>query len=127
MSSKQDDAWEVTTPLVEAVLRELQALHPDTLTPYDIFQNFRKGHGTRFTTLGMKLAQQAFESYTIRIPKDAKLKAKYLTALDRHLQWPYFVDRNRLMLFNEMDAMEFTLYGGDLESWCEGKDPGRGL
>jgi hypothetical protein len=75
----------------------------------------------------MKLAKQVFEAYTVRIPKDTTIKAKYLTALDRHMQWPYFLDRNRLILFNEMDAMEFTLFGGDLESWCEGKEPGRGI
>jgi len=127
MSSSQDDAWAAKTPLVDTVLREIQPLYPDPLTPFQVFLNYRNGKGTRFTTFGMKLAKQVFEHYTVRIPKDTPIKAKYLTALDRHLQWPYFLDRNRLILFNEMDAMEFTLFGGDLESWCEGKDPGRGL
>jgi hypothetical protein len=127
MSSSQEDVWEVKTPLVETVLREVSPLHPTPLTPFQIFQNYRDGRGTRFTTLGMKLAKQVFEAYTVRIPKDTPIKAKYLTALDRHMQWPYFLDRNRLILFNEMDAMEFTLFGGDLESWCEGKEPGRGI
>jgi hypothetical protein len=127
MNSKQDAALEVTTPLVETVLREIAPLHPEPITPYQIFLNYRDGRGTRFTTFGMKLAKQVFETYTVRIPKDTTIKAKYLTALDRHMQWPYFLDRNRLILFNEMDAMEFTLFGGDLEGWCEGKDPGRGI
>jgi hypothetical protein len=127
MNSKPANAWEAKTQLVETVLLELAHLSSDKLTPYQIFLNYRDGRGTRFTTFGMKLASQAFESYTVRIPKDIKIKAKYLTALDRHLQWPYFLDRNRLILFNEMDAMEFTMFGGDLESWCEGKEPGRGL
>jgi hypothetical protein len=127
MNSKQEDVWEAKTPLVETVLREIAHLHEDPINPYDVFLNYRNGRGTRFTTFGMKLAKQVFETYTIRIAKDTVIKAKYLTALDRHLQWPYFLDRNRLILFNEMDAMEFTLYAGDLEGWFEGKDPGRGI
>lgn len=114
------------TELVELILKELAPLYPD-INPYQIFLNFRNGHGTRFTKFGMKLAEQIFDTYTIPIPKDIKIKTKYLTALDRHMKWPYFLDQNKLMLFNEMDAMEFSLFNGDLENWCEGKDPGRGL
>ena len=82
------------------------------------YYNLRSQGGFRLTNLGyLVLKSAAVNHWNIDInPRD--LTKSNLLALDRRLQWPYYIDtrHRRLVLFSSRDAMMATLYG-DITAW----------
>lgn len=106
--------------VTEAVIRQLPM-------PVDLdeamstwYYNLRSSGGFRLTALGYQaLKTAAMNSWSVDINLRDLTKASLL-ALDRKLNWPYYIDARlkKLVLFSSRDAMMATLYG-DIKQWLE--------
>lgn len=85
--------------------------------PVEFFQIFKNTKGTRFTGQGLDIARSIWKIYTIKLPEKYIIVNRTLLMLDERMTWPYYLSKHQLILFNEMDAFEFTLYQGDLNKW----------
>lgn len=88
---------------------------------YRMFDNFRVNHnipqGLRLTTWGKNQLAKHFQSYEFE--NQALLNGKVLIKLDDAMEWPYYVSRAKLVLFNETDAAWFRLNGENLQEYIE--------
>jgi len=89
--------------------------HGVDMRPRDIFYNYRK-KGLRLTYLGYDLLKQEFDCYRYPLESDTIIKPKHLIALDRNMQWPYYLSKKQIVLFSEEDSVVFKLVGG-YENW----------
>ena len=87
--------------------------------PITFFQIYKNPKGTRFTSLGYELARYLWSTYTVKLPKQYITLPVTLLKLDERMEWPYFLNKTKLVLFNEMDAFEFSLYQGDINLWAK--------
>jgi hypothetical protein len=85
---------------------------------FEFFMIFKNAKGTRFTGKGLDLSKELWKVYTIKLPEQYKILNKTLLLLDERMSWPYYLSKRQLVLFNEMDAFEFTLYQGDINLWA---------
>lgn len=102
-------------PISKFVFNELQKTIEQPLTFFHVYKNLK---GTRFTTFGYTGAKKIWQAYTIKLPQGYKTKNRTLLMLDERVTWPYYLTQNKLVLFNEMDAFEFSLYQGDINLWA---------
>ena len=89
---------------------------------FDFFQIFKNNKGTRFTRLGFEKAKKNWKYYTIALPNNYKILNRTLLLLDSRMAWPYYLSKTQLILFDDMDAFEFTLYNGDINLWSKNKE-----
>ena len=85
------------------------------------YQNLRPQGGFRLTFLGYKMLMLAGVA-NWSVPIDIKsLNKANLLALDRKLNYPYFLNTQKksLILFSSKEAMLATLYG-DITAWLNG-------
>jgi len=87
--------------------------------PVEFFQIFKNAKGTRFTGLGLDIAKEIWKTYTIKLPEKYVILNRTLLMLDQRMTWPYYLSKRQLILFNEMDAFEFSLYQGDVNLWSK--------
>ena len=89
--------------------------------------NIRPQGGLRLTHHGYEMLHDVLnmESWALDLsdsPHRARLDKRIILALDRKLQWPYYLDFNsrsktrRIVFFGSREAMMATMYG-DLEQW----------
>ena len=84
----------------------------------EFFQIYKNAKGTRFTGTGFELAKHIWKIYPLKLKQDYRILNKTLLLLDHRMTWPYYLSKRQLVLFNEMDAFEFTLYQGDINLWA---------
>ena len=86
---------------------------------YRVFYNFRiinnTPQGLKLTTWGKNQLGKHFNSY--EFDNEALLNGKVLMKLDSAMEWPYYVSRNKIVLFNETDAAWFRLNGQNLADY----------
>lgn len=86
---------------------------------YRVFDNFRVinnvPQGLKLTTWGKNQLSKHFKCY--EFDNDALLNGKVLLKLDSAMEWPYYVSRNKIALFNETDAAWFRLNGQNLADY----------
>lgn len=97
------------------ILNSLSEHHQRELNFFLVFKNAK---GTRFTGKGLDLAKDLWKTYIIKLPDNYKVLNKTLLLLDERMTWPYYLSKRQLVLFNEMDAFEFSLYQGDINLWA---------
>lgn len=93
-------------------------LQKTTKQPLNFFHVYKNPKGTRFTGLGYNLARKIWQTYTIKFPVEYTVKNRTLIMLDKLMSWPYYLTGTKLIVFNEMDAFEFSLYQGDINLWA---------
>jgi len=104
--------------------------HGQNYTPTDdhilkiLFKNYRKsgnGHkGLRLTYQGHRLLGKHYESYVYFLEDGpAPIKNKVLIALDRKMQWPYYIGKSNIVFFSKTDAGWYKLNGYSLEALLE--------
>lgn len=73
-------------------------------------------NGLRLTEKGFNLLKEDLElkSYEIELPKDQKMTSQILIWLDRFIDSPYYLEKNKLTVFKESTAFELYLFSGDL-------------
>ena len=109
----------------QEITETLLALMPDNKRPsveeamLTWWFNIRDGGGLRLTKTGynvlrkdLKLETWYFELKNARSNKNKRL----ILALDRKLQWPYYMEKNWVEFFSSKEAMMANLYP-DLESF----------
>ena len=90
--------------------------------------NIRRDGGMRLTMTGYEMMHDVLklESWELDLSDRPRpvLTKKLILAMDRKLEWPYYLDfnprkkRNRVVFFSSREAMLATLYG-DLESFLK--------
>ena len=88
------------------------------MRPRDLFYNTKK-KGLRLTRLGYELLRKEYDYYPFALAKETKVTAKHILALDREMQWPYFLTKKQIVLFSEEDSVIFKLVDG-YENWIAG-------
>lgn len=87
--------------------------------------NFRDGGGMRLTKYGYDafVDELGIKCYEFSIPEKTKFNQKTILALDRRLQMPYYIKRDKhrishLVFFGSREAVLVNLYG-DLEKFLD--------
>jgi len=96
----------------------LETIRKQVQQPVEFFQIFKNAKGTRFTGTGLEVAKTIWNTYTVKLPEKYIILNKTLVMLDQRMTWPYYLSKRQLILFNEMDAFEFSLYSGDINLWA---------
>lgn len=85
-----------------------------------LFKNFRRTgsqtHGLRLSATGHKVLSRIFTCWEY---KHNKLSNKTLIDLDTHMTWPYYLGRDVVAFYSELDAAMFRLNGGELSTITE--------
>lgn len=110
----------------EAVLRRLRnntdseeidfLTRPDDVVLPALFLNYRNGRGLRLTIFGLKLLEPLAVHYEIPL---ISARACDMARLETRLTMPYFVDRKRIVLFEEESAVLLRLTNGDLSTFVQ--------
>lgn len=75
-----------------------------------------KNSGYRLTDQGLEtIIQSKIRTYEIKLPEDFKITAQILIWLDRQLKSPYHLDKNKITVLGEIDAIEIHLFSGDIK------------
>jgi hypothetical protein len=91
----------------------LGLLDRDYLVSKEIFKN---KHTVRLTKYGKNLLSKQFDAYEFESPK---LSVNNLINLLRKMKFPYYVDKDVIVLFTEQDAFLAKLAGS--QGWLDGK------
>ena len=75
--------------------------------------------GVRLSKFGLKLMEKSFTSYPFKL-ENFLLTNKAVVKMDRTMQWPYYIDNKKLVLFSEKDSVILKLKGQNLEKWLTG-------
>jgi|TARA_R110002074_G_scaffold32641_1_gene91103 hypothetical protein len=77
---------------------------------------FLTPHSLRLTRKGCKLLESKCRSWTVESP--GKLSGNFME-LQKKMTYPYYIDKNDMVLFSEKDAFMAKLAG--TKSWLKGK------
>lgn len=69
----------------------------------------------RLTFKGLGVLKSLYTAY--EFPIDEHLNARCLIHLARHVDYPYYIGKKRLVLFSREDAMMIKLFGGDVKEF----------
>jgi len=108
MKSKKLD---ITKTVLKAIAaEELISLDRASLAWW---QNFRNNGGFRLTAEGYDIFKNNFDSYAIKIENPHLITSRVLLQLDKKLDYPYYLAKNRktLYLFGSKEAMTIVMYG----------------
>lgn len=110
--------------IIEKIRQELDINEYSVLEIMPLFfKNHRirtnKVTGVRLTKYGLTLMEKSFTCYNFKL-ENFKLSNKAVVKLDQTMQWPYFVDNKKLVLFSEKDSIILKLKGQNLEKWLQG-------
>lgn len=88
---------------------------------YMVFKNFTytqdKVTGLRLTKLGYNLLKPQYDSHDFTV--DEGIHKKLLLVLHKQMKWPYYLDKKKLVLFNDDDAMWLKMTGS-VEKFAKG-------
>lgn len=109
--------WSMSSPKNNISEHVLETIRERVQRPVEFFQVYKNAKGTRFTGAGLDVAKTIWKTYTIKLPEKYSILNRTLLLLDERMTWPYYLSKRQLILFNEMDAFEFSLYQGDINKW----------
>lgn len=93
--------------------RTIGLMNRDFLTVKEVFKNT---HTLRLTKYGKNLLSKQYDAYEFESPK---LSVNNLINLLRKMKFPYYVDKDVIVLFTEQDAFLAKLAGA--QGWLDGK------
>lgn len=86
-----------------------------------IFANYRLVEGgpagIRLTSFGNTLLSKKYDHYKYKVSDLPNNKA--VIALDKIMEWPYYLGKSTVTFYNENDAAWFRLNGNDINSYIE--------
>ena len=83
----------------------------------DLFSNYRNNTGLSLTKLGLHvISSMDIEREEFRLPK-VKITPRIRLLLDRYMQYPYYFDKQWLILFGTEDRIFYIMYGKDWENF----------
>ena len=93
--------------------RTISLINRDYLTVKEVFKNT---HTLRLTKYGKNMLSKQYDAYEFESPK---LSVNNLINLLRKMKFPYYVDKDVIVLFTEQDAFLAKLAGS--QGWLDGK------
>jgi hypothetical protein len=93
--------------------RTISLINRDYLTVKEVFKNT---HTLRLTKYGKNMLSKQYDAYEFESPK---LSVNNLINLLRKMKFPYYVDKDVIVLFTEQDAFLAKLAGA--QGWLDGK------
>jgi len=101
------------------------------ITISDIFISARPDAGFRVSPLGRDILAKHFTRYNIELKLNSTTLHKHrqnaigtgnqILTLDKYLKTPYYLNRSKLVLFEEVAAAELSMIDGDIELWLRNK------
>ena len=101
------------------------------ITISDIFISARSDAGFRVSPLGRDILSKHFTKYNIELKLNSTTLHKHrqnaigtgnqILTLDKYLKTPYYLNRSKLVLFEEVAAAELSMIDGDIELWLRNK------
>ena len=101
------------------------------ITISDIFISARPDAGFRVSPLGRDILAKHFTKYNIELKLNSTTLHKHrqnaigtgnqILTLDKYLHTPYYLNRSKLVLFEEVAAAELSMIDGDIELWLRNK------
>ena len=92
------------------------------ITMSDIFISARPDTGFRVSPLGRDILAKHFKKYKIELKsKTATGTGNQILTLDKYLHTPYYLKKSRLILFEEVAAVELLMIDGDIDLWVQNK------
>ena len=83
----------------------------------DLFSNYRNNTGLSLTKQGLHtISSMDIEREEFRLPK-VKITPRIRLLLDRYMQYPYYFDKQWLILFSTEDRIFYKMYGKDWENF----------
>jgi hypothetical protein len=71
----------------------------------------------RLTRIGVRILEEHFPSYVIKIKQPFTVKSIHIHNLEREMLLPYYIDNKKIVVFNEKDAVDLKIIDGDVELW----------
>ena len=71
----------------------------------------------RLTKIGVRILEEHFPSYVIKIKQPFTVKSINIHKLEREMLLPYYIDNKKIVVFNEKDAVDLKIIDGDVELW----------
>ena len=99
--------------LREKLLAEVQTLD-DNNKPNP--NKFFYGKSLRLKSHGLMNLEALYNSYEFKVEQDWTKRAGTLIRLDRAMDWPYYLSKKHLILFEEEASAWLKMYG-DADTW----------
>ena len=110
MKKKVNKEW------YKLILTHANRTKPETKIQ-DLFANYRNNTGLSLTKLGLHvISSMDIEREEFRLPK-VKITPRIRLLLDRYMQYPYYFDKQWLILFSTEDRIFYKMYGKDWENF----------
>jgi len=92
------------------------------ITISDIFITSKSTTGFRVSALGRNILKKHFKTYKIEIKSEiATNTGNQILTLDKYLKTPYYLRKSKLVLFEEVAAVELLMIDGDIDLWVQNK------
>ena len=102
----------------KTILEHAQRTRPQT-TLKDLFKNYRHDTGISLTKLGLNvICSMDIEREDFKLPK-IKITPRIRLLLDKYMQYPYFFDKNWLVLFSTEDRIFYKMYGKEWDNFIQ--------
>ena len=99
--------------LRDKILADAKKQSPEQkLNPLTIFY----GKSLRLKSNGLIFLEKHYKSYEFNVEQDWTKRAGTLIQLDKAMNWPYYITKKHLILFEEEASVWLKMYG-DADTW----------
>lgn len=112
--------------LIEDILKIANvAFDKKHLTDYKIAWWFNTRHdnkGFRLTDAGLAaLRRVKFTAYNVELKPDTKFTNQLILRLDTFIECPYYLEKNKIIVFDDKMAVQLMLFSGDIKQYSDVK------
>lgn len=72
----------------------------------------------RLSKSGIMLLKNIFKMYPILLKPGFQVKNVHIKYIEQDIDYPYYLDSKKLVLFHDKSVLEIKLHDGDLDSWA---------
>tara|TARA_B100000965_G_scaffold39904_1_gene29377 strand:- start:1544 stop:1885 length:342 start_codon:yes stop_codon:yes gene_type:complete len=98
--------------LREKILSDAQKQSIEKINPITIFY----GKSLRLKSTGLMFLEKHYKSYEFNVAQDWTKRAGTLIQLNKAMNWPYYITKKHLILFEEEASVWLKMYG-DADTW----------
>jgi|TARA_B100000073_G_scaffold334387_1_gene326886 deoxyadenosine/deoxycytidine kinase len=98
--------------LREKILTDAKKEAVEKFNPLQIFY----GKSLRLKSTGLMFLEKHYKSYEFKVEQDWTKRAGTLIRLDRAMNWPWYITKKHLILFEEEASVWLKMYG-DADTW----------
>ena len=107
----------------ETLLKSIQANHKpfESLTIKEIDKCLfkRPGRYNRLSFQGYVVMKKLYDCWEFNIDREGTFNTRSLIALARVVTFPYYIGKERVVLYSSEDAFVVKLHGNDLSHWLD--------